>query len=188
MPFIARWPGKIKAGAVSDETMCHVDFMATVAAILGAKLPAAAAPDSYNVLPVLLGEKFAQPIREATVHHSASGKFALRKGDWVLIDAPSGDDNGTRGEPEFLKTERGYTKHSLPGELFNLREDLSERRNYYGEHPKIVRELKALLEKYKRDGRSTPGVAQPNDVPIGVGAPTGKAATKSGNKKGPLTV
>jgi len=167
VPFIARWPGKIKAGAVSDETMCHVDFMATVAALLGAKLPDNAAEDSVNVLPVLLGLPRTTPAREATVHHSISGKFAIRKGDWVFIDAPSGDDNGGKGEPEFLKAERGYTKHELPGELFNLRDDLSERRNRYAEHPGLVRELKALLEKYKADGRSTPGAKQKNDVPIG---------------------
>jgi arylsulfatase A-like enzyme len=137
VPFIARWPGKIKAGAVSDETMCHVDFMATTAAILGEKLPDNAAEDSVNVLPVLLGEKLSAPIREATVHHSAQGKFALRKGDWVLIDAPSGDDNGVHGEPQWLKDERSYTRHDQPGELFNVSE-----------------------------GRSTPGTPQKNDVEI----------------------
>ena len=171
VPFIARWPGQIKAGAVSDETMCHVDFMATVAALLGAKLPDHAAEDSVNVLPVLLGEKRSAPAREATVHHSAQGKFALRKGDWVFIDAPTGDDNGPRGEPQWLKAERNYTPHDQPGELFNLREDPAQRHNRYAEKPQLVRELKALLEKYKTEGRSTPGAAQKNDVPIQPYAP-----------------
>lgn len=171
VPFIARWPGRIKAGAVSDETMCHVDFMATVAALLGAKLPDHAAEDSVNVLPVLLGEKRTAPAREATVHHSAQGKFALRRGDWVFIDAPTGDDNGPRGEPQWLKTERGYVAHNQPGELFNLREDLAQRHNRYAEQPQLAAELKALLEKYKTAGRSTPGAAQKNDVPIQPFAP-----------------
>jgi arylsulfatase A-like enzyme len=170
VPFLARWPGKIKAGAVSDETMCHVDFMATVAAILGAKLPDNAAEDSVNVLPVLLGEKLSATAREATVHHSASGKFAIRKGDWVLIDAPGGDDNGARGEPQWLKEKRGYTKHDQPGELFNVHDDLAERHNYFAEKPGLVRELKSLLEKYKADGRSTPGAPQQNDAVIGSAA------------------
>jgi arylsulfatase A-like enzyme len=146
--------------------MCHVDFMATVAAILGAKLPDHAGEDSINVLPVFLGENHAGPVREATVHHSASGKFAIRKGDWVYIDAPTGDDNGARGEPRWLKAERGYTQHDQPGELFNLRDDLAERHNYYAEKAGLVRELKTLLEKYKADGRSTPGARQPNDVEL----------------------
>ena len=168
VPFIARWPGRIQAGAVSDETMCHVDFMATVAALLDAKLPDHAAEDSVNVLPVLLGEKRTTPAREATIHHSAQGKFAIRRGDWVLIDAPSGDDNnrGPFGEPKWLKAERGYTDHDQPGELFNLREDPAQKRNRYAEHPQLVAELKALLKKYQTEGRSTPGAAQTNDVPI----------------------
>ena len=171
VPFIARWPGKIKAGAVSDETMCHVDFMATVAAVLGAKLPDHAAEDSVNVLPVLLGDALTAPAREATVHHSISGKFAIRRGDWVLIVAPSGDDNRADGEPQWLKDERGYTNHDQPGELFNVREDPAERYNHFAEKPEIVRELKALLERYKREGRSTPGTPQKNDVELAATAP-----------------
>ena len=114
------------------------------------------------MLPVLLGERSIAPAREATVHHSCSGKFAIRKGDWVLIDAPSGDDNAARGEPQWLKDERGYTTHDQPGELFNVHDDLAERHNYFAEQPEVVRELKTLLEKYKADGRSTPGKPQPN--------------------------
>src|SRR5262249_51169719 len=113
-----------------------------------------------------LGNAGSTPVREATVHHSASGKFAIRRGDWVLIDAPSGDDNRKRGEPEWFKQERGYTARDQPGELFDLRQDLAERRNLYAERPEVVRALKELLEKYKRDGRSTPGTHQKNDAPI----------------------
>jgi arylsulfatase A len=186
VPFIARWPAKIKAGAASGEIICHLDFMRTVAAILGVQLPDAAAPDSYNLLPVLLGEELDHPVREATVHHSCSGKFAIRKGDWVFINAPSGDDNGAQGEPEFLKRERGYTKHNQPGELFNLRDDISEHRNHYADHPEIVCELKALLEKYKADGRSTAGVSQPNDVSIDAKRNAGEARNHGGVNN-PLT-
>ena len=166
VPFIARWPGKIKAGTESDATICHVDFMATVAAILGERLPANAGEDSVNLLPVLLGEKLTAPVREATVHHSAQGKFAIRKGDWVLIDAPTGDDNGAKGEPQWLKEKRSYVSHSQPGELYNLRNDLAQRHNLFADRPEIVHELKSLLEKYKNEGRSTTGAVQKNDVEI----------------------
>ncbi len=127
--------------------------------------------DSVNILPALLGEERKTPIREATIHHSARGKFAIRKGDWVLIDAPSGDDNGGNGEPAWLKKERSYEPHSMPGELFNLREDLEQRDNRYEERPEVVQELKTLLERYKSDGRSTPGGKQKNDVEIKPFAP-----------------
>jgi len=183
VPFVARWPARIPAGSVSEETICHVDFMRTVGAILDVKLPEQAAVDSVNILPALLGQKSERPLREATVHHSASGKFAIRRGDWVFIDAPSGDDNGAKGEPAWLKQQRGYQPHSHPGELFNLREDLLERTNHFAARPELVRELKDLLARYQRDGRSTPGTSQTNDVPIGGGQPAGKAAPKKASKK-----
>ncbi len=166
VPFIARWPGKIIANSVSDEVVCHVDFMATVAAILGQKLPDNAAEDSVSILPALMGEQLNAPLREATIHHSARGKFAIRRGDWVLIDAPSGDDNASNGEPAWLKSLRGYKSHPYPGELFNLREDPSQLHNRYADRAEVVVRLKALLNKYMQDGRSTPGTPQPNDVKI----------------------
>jgi arylsulfatase A-like enzyme len=178
VPYLVRWMGKVPAGAVSDQTICHVDFLATVAALLGVKLPPNAGEDSVDLLPVFSGRHGEGPIREATVLQAASGKFAIRKGDWVLIDAPSGDDNNARDEPEWLREERGYKKHDQPGELFNVREDVGQRRNLYGERPEVVRELKSLLEKYKRDGRSTPGASQTNDVPIGGDGAATKAAPK----------
>jgi arylsulfatase A-like enzyme len=159
VPFLARWPGRIKPGGTSAETICHVDFMATVAAIVGAKLPADVGEDSYNILPLLRGENYAAPLRAATVLHSGAGKFAIRRGDWVLIDAPTGDDNGGpkgKGEPDWFKRERGDRSQPQAGELFNLRDDLGQKKNLYAEKPDEVRSLKALLEKYKADGRSAP--------------------------------
>jgi len=151
VPFLARWPGKIQAGSISNEIISHVDLMATAASLIGASLPANAGEDSYNILPALLGQKLEKPIREATVYHSSKGDFAIRQGNWVFIDSRSGEDSK---EPDWFKQERGYKPHNFPGELFDLSQDISERGNLYGEHPERVRELKALLQKYKDDGRS----------------------------------
>jgi arylsulfatase A-like enzyme len=165
VPFLARWPGQIPASWVSDEIICHVDLMSTCAAILGVTLPPDAGVDSYNVLPALRGQKLPRPVREATVLHSADGKFVLRQGSWVLIDARTGDDNGQRGEPDWLKRERGYTPNTAPGELYDLRDDLPQRANLYAQKPEIVNRLETLLEKYKANGRSTPGPIQPGTLP-----------------------
>ncbi|HEY5912479.1 MAG TPA: arylsulfatase [Verrucomicrobiae bacterium] len=165
VPFLARWPGHIPAGAVSDETTCHVDFMATCVAVLGATLPRDAGEDSYNILPALLGEKRDRPIREATVLHGGDGKFAIRQGDWVLIDAPTGSGNGRRGEPEWFRQERGYETNTAAGGLYNLRSDLPQRSNLYRQKPEIAARLKALLEKYKTEGRSAPWPARSNTPP-----------------------
>lgn len=166
VPFIARWPGKIPAGTTCDDTICHVDLMATLAALLNVKMPADAGVDSVNILPALLGEKREAPLREATVHHSGQGKFAIRKGDWVLIFAPTGDDNGKRGEPDWFRKDRGYTPNTEAGELFNLAKDPTQRDNRYEAEPEKVKELSALMEHYVSEGRSTLGPKQKNDVHV----------------------
>jgi arylsulfatase A len=166
VPFLARWPGTIPAGSTCDETVCHVDLMATLAEILGVKLPAEAGPDSVSILPALRGEPRKQPIREATVHHSGQGKFAIRKGDWVLILAPTGDDNRKQGEPAWLQKDRGYSIHAEPGELFHLKDDPAQKLNRYATESAVVRELAALMERYVAEGRSTPGPKQTNDVDV----------------------
>lgn len=166
VPFIARWPGKVAAGTTSDETICHVDLMATLAAHFGINLPAEAGVDSVNILPALLGEKRKSALREATVHHTAQGKFAIRKGDWVLILAPTGDDNGKQGEPPWFRADRGHKPHSERGELYNLAEDPGQKQNRYATEPAKVTELASLMERYVTEGRSTPGPKQKNDVEI----------------------
>ena len=155
VPFFARWPGRIPAGSASDETICHVDLMATVAAILEVPLSDGAGEDSVDILPALLGRPHDGPLREATVHHTGSGRFAIRQGPWVFIDAPTGDDNKDR-EPEWLRRERRYSPHDEPGELYDLAHDPGQRTNLHASRPAEVKRLKALLEKYKAEGRSVP--------------------------------
>jgi arylsulfatase A len=148
-PFIARWPGKIQAGIVSDELICLTDLLATCAAIVGAELPDNAGEDSYNILPALLCQKRAGPIREAVVHHSGSGVFAVRQGKWKLV---LGLGSGGFSVPKNVKPEPDGPK----GQLYNLQEDLAESRNLWNEHPEIVERLTNLLEKYKQQGYSRP--------------------------------
>ena len=140
--------------------------MATLAALLDVELPADTGVDSVNILPALLGRKQKAPLREATVHHSGHGKFAIRKGDWLLIFAPTGDDNGKRGEPDWFQKERGYMAHVAAGELYNLANDPTQKNNQYKIQPEKVKELEALMERYVSQGRSTPGQMQKNDVQV----------------------
>ena len=147
VPFLARWPGHIPAATTSDETICHVDLQATFAAILEQKLPNTAGEDSYNILTALLGEKCNRPIREATVHYSRYGFFALRQGKWKLIDQLG---SGGFSRPNRVKPELDGPQ----GQLYDLQSDPGEIKNLWTEQPKIVKNLSALLEKYKQDGRS----------------------------------
>ena len=145
VPFVARWPKVTPAGSTCDQLTVLGDFIRTCAQMMDVALPEDEAEDSVSILPLLQGDTDAV-VRDTVVHHSCSGKFGIRKDHWVFIDAPSGDDNK---EPEWFKQERGYTPHDHPGELFDLREDISERDNRYGERPEIVRELGRLLDEIK---------------------------------------
>ncbi len=144
-PFLARWPGKIKAGAVSAELICLGDLMATCAEIVGAKLPDGAGEDSYSILPALLGTAGGKPIREAVIHHSIEGTFAVRQGPWKLVLGRGSGGWSSQGSPQDPE-----------GQLYNLESDPGEMESLYERRPDIVKRLTQLLEKYKKEGRSRP--------------------------------
>ena len=92
IPFLARWPGKIKAGTRSGETISLTDMLATFAALAGQELTDDAGPDSFNVLPALLEGELDDSLRHPRVMQSGgiSGMLAIREGPWKLIDGQGG--------------------------------------------------------------------------------------------------
>lgn len=138
VPFLARWPEKIKPGTTSKEVICLTDLIATSAKITNQNLPENAAEDSYNILPAFLNEDFESPIRDHTIHHSINGKFAVRKGNWKFINA-----KGSGGW-----TQKG--KQTDPsGQLYDMENDPAEKVNLFVEYPEVVEELKNILSKYE---------------------------------------
>jgi arylsulfatase A len=149
VPFICRWPGRIEPGTQSRQTICLTDVLATFAAVVGDPLPADAGQDSYNLLPALLNPGLDKPIREATVHHSGNGMFAIRQGPWKLIQ---GLGSGGFTAPAQVKPKPGGPQ----GQLYNLQDDPAEEKNLWLERPEIVERLTALLERYTQQGYSRP--------------------------------
>jgi arylsulfatase A len=154
VPFLARWPGKIKAGSTCEDTICLNDLMATCAHIVGAKLTDNAGEDSVSILPDLLGTA-KEPVREVTIHQSPGHQLAIRRGDWKLIFHP----NGKR-------------------ELYHLKTDLSETTNVIDENPAVLAQLTALMQKSIATGRSTPGMPQENESEISLEPAGGKKKDK----------
>jgi arylsulfatase A-like enzyme len=158
VPFIARWPAVITAGSRSEQVICTTDLMATCAEILGYQLKDHEGEDSYSLMPLLQGKEMQEPLREATVHHSINGSFAIRQGDWKLIMCP-----GSGGWSEPTPDSEGIDQ--LPKvQLYNLADDISETNNLQAAYPDKVRQLKNLLTRYIVRGRSTPGVPQLNET------------------------
>lgn len=147
VPFIARWPGKVRPGSTCDQTVGSVDLLATFAEILGVTLPASAGEDSLSLWPLLKGEN--TPLHEGVVHQSSTGVFAIRSGNWKLIFGPG---NGPVAD--------------VSPQLYDLAVDLGETKNVAAAHPEEVRRLTKLMQRYLDNGRSTPGEPQSNDVPI----------------------
>jgi arylsulfatase A len=158
VPFLMRWPGVIKPGLVCPDPVCQVDFLATCADLVGAKLPANAAEDSDSLLPAMRAEHSAMPSHGPIMHHSEDGHFAIREGPWKL--------NLFRGSGGSLKpTHSGPKDGDPPYELYDMRTDLAETTNVYAQHPDVVERLKSLATEIVRNGRSTPGAPQSNDGP-----------------------
>ncbi len=137
MPFLVRWPGKVKPATVSDQMICFTDVMATFADVIGAELPDNAGPDSFSFLPVLLGtQPKDQPVRPSLV----VGK-SIRCGSWKWIEGREPEFFGRRGSRPIPP------KDEAPGQLYNLADDLHETKNLAAERPDMVAKLQQELKR-----------------------------------------
>jgi len=168
VPFIVKWPGKLKAGSKTNALACLTDVYSTLEAITEQPRKATGGEDGYSLTPVFAGEKTSG--RDSLISHSIGGSFAIRQGDWKLCLASGSGGWSAPREPEAKK------KGLPPMQLFNLAEDKGERKNLLEEEPEKVKELLRLLAKQVKEGRCTPGDAIKNDrevafLPTGVELP-----------------
>ncbi len=149
IPFFVRWPGEIEGNTTCATTTCFTDLMATIASVVGQSLPDDAGEDSFDLAPLLFSE--ADSIdRAPVIHHSGQGMFAIRDGDWKLIEglgsggftAPRRIDPATLGPDAPL------------GQLYNLRDDPAEEQNLWIDRPEVVARLSEKLESIRTQGRS----------------------------------
>jgi arylsulfatase A-like enzyme len=156
IPLLVKWPAKIKPHAVA-QTVCLTDLTATFAAIAGYKLAQDEAEDSFDISKALFKTDYTEPLREATVHSSNDGSFAIRRGNWKLITVPH---SGGWGYPT-KKESKG-----LPAvQLYDMKYDPDETTNLYESRPDVVEMLFEMLTSYVENGRSTPGPILQNDPP-----------------------
>ncbi|NRB73986.1 MAG: arylsulfatase [Verrucomicrobiales bacterium] len=137
VPMLVRWPAVVEAGTVSEETVTLTDWYRTFAAMLSQEVRENEAEDSISLIPLLTAEGEWQ--RPPVVHHSFSGMFAIRDGDWKLI---AGNGSGGRENPKGKAFERPY-------QLYNLKQDPSETKNLIEQHPEIAERLEGDLEQIR---------------------------------------
>lgn len=155
VPFVVRWPARVEPGTSSDELISLNDLMATCAELVGTKLPDDAGEDSVSFLPALEGGAITST-RAGVVHHSFSGHFAYRQGEWKLLLAKASGGWSSPMEAEA-------SAHSPPGQLYDMENDPGETNNLYRSRSEVVERLLSQLESDVRRGRSTKGSDQPND-------------------------
>ena len=153
VPLLVRWPGRIAAGASSEQLVSLTDVFATIAEIVGTDLPSDGAEDSVSFLPVALGRDLGGG-RTTLVSHSNHGEFAYRDGPWKLVfrNTEAGLDE-SRGQPRVV-------------ELYNLADDIAEERDLASEQPEKLAELQAKFDQVVASGTSREGIASANDAPV----------------------
>ena len=149
VPFLARWPGRIPSGQVSDQMTNTTDIMATLAAVVGYDLPDDAAIDSFDMWPAMNGTQDPEtPIRPYMLTQSFRGEFQLRVGKWKYLDHPgSGGNRYDRGTMAAYALPE--TAPDAPGQLYDLEKDPAERSNLYYERSEVSSRLQDHLQNLK---------------------------------------
>ncbi|TWT58614.1 Arylsulfatase [Thalassoglobus neptunius] len=198
VPFIVRWPGKVKSGTVSDQLFGNVDMLATFAALTDQQLDSKQQADSVNMLPALLGET-EETLRDHLILAPHKGThLSVRKGKWIYIpNQGSGGFNGkkpgdhTFGGPPAVHfvgsvnsdIEDGkIRKDAPPAQLYNLEDDRSQTQNVINEHPELVEELRVLLSRYapaqdEKASKQNSKKAASHAAPKTPASPSGRSAT-----------
>jgi len=146
VPLIMRWPGKVRAGVVSEAPTTLANLAATCSGLLGIPLQDSVARDSYSILPVLMQQSDTVPGQQAIIHHSSMGHFAIRQGQWKLIEQLG---SGGFTEPSKQQPAEGEPA----GQLYNLAEDPGETNNLFAAHPGKVKALHELLRSLQAEHR-----------------------------------
>ena len=156
VPFIVRWPGGgIEPQSTNEQLICLTDLFATVAEIVGVPVPAGSCEDSVSFLPALRGKQIVST-RAGVIHHSSSGAFAYREGNWKMILA-----SGSAGWTKPVRLAGGPK-----AQLYDLAVDAGEANNRYQSEAEVAMRLLAQFERDVKSGRSTKGPASKNDAPI----------------------
>ena len=159
IPCIARWPGVIEPGSRCDQIVCLSDLMATCADFAGNDLPDDAGEDSFSMMPLFTDPS--QPVRDHVVHHSITGKFAIRNKRWKLVLCP--------GSGGWTLSDAKAAEDGLPlVQLYDMQNDPGEKVNLHEREPRLVKQMLARLKQLVAEGRSTPGEPQSNDVDVDI--------------------
>lgn len=132
VPAIIRWPGHIPAGQENHEMLSAMDLLPTFAKLAGAQIPSDRVIDGKDIWPVLTTN--AESPHEVLFYHISNNLMAVRSGKWKL----------------HVKSKAG--KHRVPApSLFNLEEDIAEKKNVVAQHPEVAEKLRGYAAAFEQD-------------------------------------
>ena len=157
VPFMIKWPGVTKAGAVCEKLVSQIDLMATLASAVKFDLPNEnCAEDSHDLTPLLKGSS--EAVRTTHVHNTRQNQYAIRDGDWLMV---AHKDGYMSGRNKGWEQRRNYPPDDKsPVELYNLKEDIGQRDNLAAKYPEKVAKLKELLSQIREQGFSAPRLSK----------------------------
>jgi len=140
VPFVAKWAGKIPAGATSDEFCSTLDFFPTFVNAAGGKLPKNIKYDGFDLMPVLSGKE--KSLRKEQ-YWELRAQRAARVGKWKWV---------------VPVKKRWDLPDDTTGELYNLENDIGETKNLANERPDILKMMQNkwaawFIEMYNSEDR-----------------------------------
>ncbi|MBX6314001.1 MAG: arylsulfatase [Isosphaeraceae bacterium] len=157
VPLLVRWPGRVPAGTTSDQVIGLVDMLATLAGFLDVPLPAGQAEDSFDARAALFETEPSRPVRDHIILQDAHATYAIRMGNWKLVErvgAPPVEPRNRNAAQKLARAKKEAPRHD---ELFDLASDPSESNDVHAEHPDIVAKLRRALAEARDRGHTRPG-------------------------------
>jgi arylsulfatase A-like enzyme len=156
-PFLVRWPGKVPAGTVSEQIICLTDVLATLAHILDVPLPKGNAEDSFDALQLFTEAKAGASVRDHVIVQAADATYAIRVGDWKLIERVDAPVYSYRNENAKQKAEKAKKNSPKEDQLYNLKTDPAEAASIFGGNEEQAAKLKKMLKEARERGYTRPG-------------------------------
>ena len=141
VPFIVSWKGKIAAGKISNAMFSQVDLYASLAKLINKPIEIGMAPDSRDYSQTLLNRKAVS--REHLIEQSLNSTLSIIRDKWKYIEPSNG--------PAINKNTNTELGNLKSPQLYDLSTDPFEKNNVAEKFPEITNELKALLEKVKKN-------------------------------------
>ncbi len=144
VPFIVQWPGKVNAGKTSAALFSQADMYASLAALVNEPLANDDAPDSFDMLDVMLGRSSKN--RSYVIEHA--GSLALVKDNWKYIEPGNGS--------AYEKNTSIELGNASTPQLYDISKDPRERNNLAEKYPAIVQTMAEFLNAAKNKTHTRP--------------------------------